>query len=378
MMRNRLIAIGSIFLLIMAAYMLQKSAKSDDIVIGLAGPFSGSYAVFGDQLKNAGDQFVKDINAHGGINHHHVRIELADDACDPKQAVNAANDLINKKVALVVGHFCSGSAIPASSVYSENNVPYISIASNRLLTERGLPSIYRIFGRDTQQALAISDYVSAHFADKKIALMHDKSAYGQGLIEQAQQGLHDHGIHEALFETITPGEKDYSALITKLKGAGIDIAIIGGYHTETALILRQGREQGMNVTFIGGGSHTTSEFWSIAGPAGEGMMFSFPPDPRTNPAAQQIVADFHAQHIEPEGWTLFTYAGLQVAAQALEKSGGTDGNLLNQHLHNDEFSTVMGPTRFDAQGENSAIHFVMYEWHEGNYHQLIPGQNEAL
>ena len=345
--------------------------SGDEVVIGLVGPMTGNLATFGEQVKRAGEQFVQDINAAGGIHGHPVRIELADDACDPKQAVAAAGQLLNKKPVIVVGHVCSSAAIPASSVYAENNIPFItSGASNPLLTERGLKGVYRFYGRDDQQAVAAADYIIAHFAGKKIALVHDKSSFGQSYVELAQKRLHEKGVQEAMFEAITAGEKDYSALITKLKSAGVDVVIYGGYHTEGGLIVRQAHEQGLSMTMLGGDAFATEEFWSITGPAGEGTLFTFAPDPRLNPTAKNLVESFRNNDFEPESFTLFTYGALQAAAGALTNAASFEGDAVNQVLHSATFDTIMGPTTFGEKGDNSAISFVVYAWHDGAYAQV--------
>lgn len=254
-----------------------------EVLIGVHGPFSGQLASFGEQFKRGAAMAEKDLNAKGGINGMPVRVLLGDDQCDPKQAVNVANKAKADKVNAVVGHFCSGSSIPASDVYKEENLVMISPAStNPTLTERGYANVFRICGRDDQQGAVAGKFIAEKYKGKKVAIVHDKTAYGQGLAEETQKALKAAGGKEALFEAITPGEKDYSALVSKLKASGIDLVYLGGYHPEAGLIVKQLREQGSKAVLMSGDALNDKEFWSIAGAAGEGTLFTFSPDPRKN------------------------------------------------------------------------------------------------
>ena len=295
---------------------------SDTIPIAVVGPVTGQYASFGAQMTNGGQMAVDDINAAGGVLGKKLDLDIGDDACDPKQAVAVANQMTGNGVALVAGHYCSGSSIPASKVYAESNMVQISPASTNpaFTDDRAGPNIYRVCGRDDQQGGIAGKYLATHFADKNIAFVHDKTAYGKGLADETKKALNEAGKQEAMYEAITAGEKDYSALVSKLKQANIDIVYFGGYHTEAGLIIRQMRDQGLNTILMGGDALITQEFWSITGPAGEGTLMTFSPDPRKNPAAAEVVKRFKDKGIEPEGYVLYTYAAIQAWKQAADKA----------------------------------------------------------
>jgi branched-chain amino acid transport system substrate-binding protein len=340
--------------------------------VAVAGPVTGQYASFGTQMTNGAELAVADINEAGGVLGKKLNLEVGDDACDPKQAVAIANQMAGDNVALVAGHFCSGSSIPASNVYSESNLVMISPAStNPALTDnRPGPNIYRVCGRDDKQGGIAGAYLAKNFGDKNIAIIDDKTAYGKGLADEVKKALNLAGVQEVLNESYTAGEKDYSALVSKLKQAAVAALFIGGYHTEAGLILRQMRDQGMDTVLMGGDALVTQEYWSITGRAGEGTLMTFSPDPRQNPAAADVVARLKDKGIEPEGYVLYTYAAIQAWKDAAEKAGTTDAPEVVKALNGNAFDTVIGKFRFDDKGDPNLPPYAVYRWSDGAYEQI--------
>ena len=345
---------------------------SDTIPIAVVGPVTGQYASFGAQMTNGGQMAVDDINAAGGVLGKKLDLDIGDDACDPKQAVAVANQMTGNGVALVAGHYCSGSSIPASKVYAESNMVQISPASTNpaFTDDRAGPNIYRVCGRDDQQGGIAGKYLATHFADKNIAFVHDKTAYGKGLADETKKALNAAGKQETMYEAITAGEKDYSALVSKLKQANIDIVYFGGYHTEAGLIIRQMRDQGLNTILMGGDALITQEFWSITGPAGEGTLMTFSPDPRKNPAAAEVVKRFKDKGIEPEGYVLYTYAAIQAWKQAADKAKSVDSAEVVKALNDTEFDTVVGKFKFNEKGDPNLPPYAVYRWSNGTYEEI--------
>jgi branched-chain amino acid transport system substrate-binding protein len=345
---------------------------SDTIPIAVVGPVTGQYASFGAQMTNGGQMAVDDINAAGGVLGKKLDLDIGDDACDPKQAVAVANQMTGNGVALVAGHYCSGSSIPASKVYAESNMVQVSPASTNpaFTDDRAGPNIYRVCGRDDQQGAIAGKYLATHFADKNIAFVHDKTAYGKGLADETKKALNDAGKQEAMYEAITAGEKDYSALVSKLKQANIDVVYFGGYHTEAGLIIRQMRDQGLNTILMGGDALITQEFWSITGPAGEGTLMTFSPDPRKNPAAAEVVKRFKDKGIEPEGYVLYTYAAIQAWKQAADKAKSVDSAEVVKALNDTEFDTVVGKFKFNEKGDPNLPPYAVYRWSNGTYEEI--------
>jgi branched-chain amino acid transport system substrate-binding protein len=311
---------------------------------------------------------IKDINAKGGVNGQKLEYVVGDDRCDPKEARSVAEKLANQKVVFVAGHFCSGSSIPASEVYKEEGILQISPAStNPVFTDRGLKNVFRVCGRDDQQGMVAGDLIADKFKGKKVAVVHDKSQYGKGLADETKKQLNKRGVTEAVYEAITAKEKDYSSLVSKLKAANIDVIYFGGYHPEAGLIVRQSREQGLKATLISGDALVDKEFWAIAGKAGEGTLMTFDADPRKNDVAKEVVAKFKSAGYEPEGYTLYTYAAIQVFAAAATKAKSTKLDDLTKVMRADKFTTVLGTTSFDAKGDVTSPAYKVYEWKDGKY-----------
>jgi branched-chain amino acid transport system substrate-binding protein len=347
-------------------------AAAQDIAIAVAGPMTGGEATFGLQMKNGAELAVADINAAGGVLGKQLRLETGDDACDPKQARAVAEKLAGQGVVFVAGHFCSSSSIPASDAYAENGVLQITPAStNPQFTERGLWNTFRVCGRDDQQGAVAAAYIAKNFPKKKVAILHDKSTYGKGLADATRDALQKLGVKETMYEAYTKGDKDFSALVSKMKAAGIDVVYVGGYHTESGLILRQMREQGMKTQLISGDAMVTKEFWQITGKAGTGSLMTFGPDARKKPSAAAVLEKFKAKNIDPEGYTLYTYAAVQAWAQAVEKAGTTNPQAVAETLRGGEWDTVLGKLGFDSKGDITVIDYVFYQWKDdGSYDEL--------
>src|SRR3954447_17082635 len=314
-------AVATLAILMTGAAMPAKA----QIHIAVAGPITGEYAAFGAQMKAGAEQAVADLNKAGGVLGQQIVLDIGDDACDPKQAVSVANQLASKGVKFVAGHYCSGSSIPASKVYAEEGILQISPAStNPKYTDEGSWNTFRVCGRDDQQGQVAGAYIAKTFPGKKVAILHDNQAYGKGLAEETKKSLNAAGQTEVLFSAYTPGERDYSALVSRMKGAGVEVMYIGGYYTEAGLILRQAKEQGMAVTMIGGDALVTKDFWQITGAAGEGALMTFSSDPRRRPQAAEVVQRFRTRNVDPEGYVLYTYAAIQIWAQAADKIKNLD------------------------------------------------------
>jgi branched-chain amino acid transport system substrate-binding protein len=339
-----------------------------DIAIGLIGPLSGAQATFGEQLRAGTAQAVEDINKAGGVLGQNIRLETADDACDPKQAVTAANQMVSKGVKYVIGPFCSASAIPASKVMiDEKSILVSPAATNPKLTDEGGPTIFRVCGRDDQQGDVVANLLLKDFKNAKIALIHDNSAWGKGVVDVAKAKLNAGGVKEVLYQVFTPGEKDYSSLVTSLKQQGAEVIFMGAYHTEAGLITRQLRNAGSKAQIIGGDALASEEFWSIAGPAAEGVLMSFGPDARKNPAAAGVVENLIAKHTDASGYTLYSYAAIQIVADAIKAAGSPDPVKVADAMHKQSFKTVLGQVDFDAKGDVKKPSFIIYRWHAGKY-----------
>jgi branched-chain amino acid transport system substrate-binding protein len=348
------------------------AAKAQSLNVATAGPMTGEYAAFGDQMKHGAQRAVQDINAKGGVLGKSLALSIGDDACDPKQAVAVANDFVSKGIIFVAGHFCSGSSIPASSVYHEEGILQMTPAStNPKFTEdpaaAGWGTVFRTCGRDDQQGSFAGPWIAQHFKGKNIAVIDDKSTYGKGLADLTRAAMNAAGMKEVLNDEITAGDKDYSALVSKLKAANVDVIYFGGYHPEAALIVKQSREQGLNAQLLSGDSLNTQEFATLAGAAADGVMFTNASEARNLPSAKDVVDEFRKDGFEPEGYTLSTYAAIQVWSQAVAKAGTTDAKKVAAVLRSQSWDTVIGKLGFDAKGDLTSSTYVWYVFKDGKY-----------
>src|ERR1043166_794758 len=267
-----------------ASFALSTAAFAQDLPVAVAGPMTGGESAFGRQMKNGAEQAVDDINAAGGVLGKKLSLQVGDDACDPKQARSFAKKFASAKIPFGAGHYCSSSSIPASEAYADGNVLQITPAStNPTFTERGLWNTFRVCGRDDQQGAVAGAYIAKNYKGKNIAVLHDKTTYGKGLADETKKALNKAGVKEKLYEAYNKGDKDFTALVSKIKLNNIDIVFVGGYHQESGLILRQMRDQGLKTVLMAGDALADKEFASITGPAGEGVLFTFGPEPRKKP-----------------------------------------------------------------------------------------------
>jgi branched-chain amino acid transport system substrate-binding protein len=355
------------------------AAFAQEIQIAVVGPMTGQLATIGDQFKQGAEAAAKAINDKGGVAGKQIKIVIEDDVCDPKQAVSVANRIVANGIKFVDGHACSGSSIPASAVYAEAGVLMMSPASSNpemtdAAAKNGWSTIMRLYTRDDAQGAFIGPWIAKKYAGKNVVVLHDKSAYGQGVADAVKATMNEGGLNEVLYEGINAGEKDYSALVTKLKELKADVVYFGGYHNEAGLILRQAAEQGFKFQLIMPDSIATPEFWQIAGPAGEGTMFVFPSNPQARPEAKEAVETIKAGGFVPEGFTLFSYATIQAFAQGIERAGTDEDAMAVAAALKDgkPIQTVVGEVIFDEKGDLKNASYDINQWHGGKYAPIQP------
>ena len=334
------------------------------VKFGVGGPITGANAATGAQMKNGVDQAATDINAGGGILGKKITVEYGDDVSDPKQGVSVANKFAGDGVTFVIGHYNSGVTIPSSEVYQDNGILQITPAStNPTVTERKLWNIFRTCGRDDQQGKVAGTYILQHFKGKKIAFVNDKTTYGKGLADETLKTIKAGGMNEVLYEGVNTGEKDYSALVSKIKQSGADLIYFGGLYTEAGLIVRQARDQGVKAPLMGGDGITSDEYASVGGPGVEGTLMTYGPDPRNRPEAKTVVEEFRKKNFEPEAYTLYSYAAVQIFKQAAEAAKSVDPKKVAEKMHSGmHFKTAIGDIAYDKKGDVTRLDYVVYIW----------------
>jgi branched-chain amino acid transport system substrate-binding protein len=343
-----------------------------DVLIGMAGPLTGKEAWYGEQLERGAAQAVADLNTGGGVLGQQVELITLDDFCDPEQAVAAARKLVSDGAIFVDGHMCSGASIPASEIYAAAGVLMISpYSSNPTLTELGRANVFRVIYRDDAAGIVAGNYLADHWTEKKIAILHDDTTFGKGVADLTKEQLNRRGLREVIYQAYVPGESNYGAEMAELQAAEIAVVFIGGYATEVALMARAAGDRGYPVQLVTGFGLTAEDFGLIAGPAGAGTLFVDVADPRGRAEAAPVVERFRASGFEPQGYTLYAYAAVQVWAQAAQKAGSLDLQAMIAALREHQFDTVLGPIDFDEKGDLAVQNPVLYVWHaDGTYAPL--------
>lgn len=339
-----------------------------EIIVGVAGPMSGTYAWFGEQMQLGAELVVADINAAGGVLGEQLKLVIGDDACDAPQAEAAAKLLVSEGVVFVNGHWCSSTSISASVIYGESGVLMITPAStNPKVTDAGGDHVFRQSGRDDKQSIVAGNYLAQNWGDKKIAFLHDGTTYGKDLVDATRAQMKGQGVTDVMYDVIVPGQAEYSEIVAKMRSQDIDVFYLGGYSTEAALLIREARDIGYDVQMISGDALTSEEFGIVAGDAADGTLITFFPETRNLPEAQDVVSRFRDDGYEPEGYTLPTYAAMQACAQAAEVAGSLELDKMIAALHQTEFKTVIGSYRFDDNGDIDSPGFVWYVFEGDTY-----------
>jgi branched-chain amino acid transport system substrate-binding protein len=341
------------------------AAQADTIKIALAGPATGPVAQYGDMQKVGVLAAIEQINKAGGVNGDMLESVIYDDACDPKQAVAVANKIVNDGVQYVVGHLCSSSTEPASDIYDEEGVLMITAASTSpSITEKGYGMIFRTIGLDSLQGPFAAQYIIDNVKPQNMAIIHDKQQYGEGLATAVKDAVEANGITPVMFEGVTAGDKDFSALIAKLKKNNVDFIYYGGYHPELGLILRQSAEKGLNAKFMGPEGVGNPDISKIAGEASEGLLVTLPQSFDQDPANQAIVEAIKAKNEDPSGAFVFpAYSAVQIITEAMKGADSTDPEEVAEYIHNNTFDTTTGKLAFDEKGDLTEFSFVVYDWH---------------
>ncbi len=350
----------------LAGTMMFSVAHAQNIKIAMVIPTTGALTQYGDMVKEGATTAVEMANAAGGVNGKKIELVPVDDACEPKQGPVAANRVVNAKIGYVVGPVCSGAAIAAASIYNNEGVVVVTpSATSPALTEgKNFNFIFRTIGRDDQQGPAAAKFIAEKVKPKKAAVLHDKQSYGQGIASSVQADLKKAGVNVALFEGINAGDSDYSAVITKLKSAGIDFVYYGGYHPEMGLLLRQAAEQGLKTRFMGPEGVGNPEVNAIAGPAVEGMLLTLPADFASNPKNAAIVKAFKDNKRDASGaFQLSSYAATQVLLDSIKAVGDNPAKVAD-HLHKTNFDTAIGNIGWDKKGDLKSFDFQIFQWHK--------------
>jgi branched-chain amino acid transport system substrate-binding protein len=366
--------VASVVGMFMIVAMAGMGFAADTIKLGVAGPHSGDLASYGIPTVKAAELVVKEVNAKGGVLGKKVELLVEDDVCKPEVAINTATKLLSNKVDVVLGHICSGATRAAMGIYKDSKIIAMSpSATNPALTQSGdYPNFYRTIASDDAQAKLEVDFALDVLKLKKIAVLHDKGDYGKGLAEFTKRFLEKSPKGKVvLYEGITPGAVDYSAIVQKIKRSKAEAVIFGGYHPEASKIVSQMRKKRMKTIFISDDGVKDDTFIKVARKYAEGVYATGPKDVSKNPMAV-AAAEAHkkAYGKDPGAFFLNAYAATQALLNAIEKAGSTDYDAVEKALRTQFVDTPLGKIRFDERGDAVGVGFSMYQVQNGVYVEL--------
>ncbi len=337
------------------------------IRIGAAGPMTGSQSKMGLDLRNAAELAVSEWNEKGGVLGKKIVLLSGDDQADPKQAVSIANKFVNQKVAAVVGHWNSSCSIPASKYYHDANIVMISPATtNPQLTLQGFSQIFRVCGTDDQQGKVAAEFVLRTLHPQKIAVIHDKTAYGQGLADYFKKALGDR-VKVVYYGGIIQGDPDYKAVLTKIKDGKPDLYFFGGIYPEAGRLVRQAKEVGLNIPMITGDGVFDPTFISIAGAAAEGTYVTFGKEPAGLASAKSFIEHYKARYGEPGPYSIYAYDAANIILSAISHTGSTDGAKVAEYISKSTFPGAFGDISFDKNGDVTKAPYVIWQVKNGKF-----------
>ncbi len=342
---------------------------AETIKIGLMAPLTGSWASEGQGMKKIVELLAEQQNAKGGVQGKQITVVSEDDGGDPRTASLAAQRLTTQGVAAVIGTYGSAVTEASQAIYDEADIPQIANGSTAIrLTEKGFKKFFRTAPRDDEQGRMAAQTI-AKLGFRKVAILHDSTSYAKGLADEANALLKkQQGTEVVFFDALTPGERDYNAILTKLKGANPEVVLFTGYYPEAGLLMRQKKAMGWMVPFIGGDATNNADLVKIAGKeAAAGFYFLSPPQPQDldTPEAKAFLADYQKKYNElpPSIWAVLAGDGFRVAVAAIGGAKSTDGAKIAQYLHQDlkNFSGLSGPIAFDAKGDREGEVYRVYK-----------------
>jgi branched-chain amino acid transport system substrate-binding protein len=338
------------------------------VKIAHAGPLTGSIAHLGKDDDNGVALAIAQANDKKiMIDGKLVKFEMMseDDQADPKVGTTVAQKLVDAKVAAVIGHLNSGVTIPASEIYNKAGIPVISgSATNPTLTERGLKTVFRTVGRDDQQGPAIAAFISNELKAKKVAIIDDKTAYGEGLANEVEKTLKGAKVTIVGRERTTDKETDFKAILTKVKGKSPDVIFYGGMDATGGPMLKQARELGIKAVFAYGDGACTDEMSKLAGPAAEGLVCSQAGLPR-EAASKEFADTFKARYGEIKQYAPYFYDGTLAIIEAMKKANSVDPAKFTPEMFNISFTGATGTVAFDAKGDRKDAEMTIFKMKDG-------------
>jgi len=374
-MRNKMSVLFVALVLVASMVSAGGQGEEGPIRIGVAGAHSGDLASYGLPTVNAAELVVEEWNANGGVLGRQIELVVEDDQCQPEVATNTAAKLVGDQVVAVIGHICSGATRSALGIYTGENLIAISpSATNPSLTQSGeFPTFFRTIAPDDAQGQMQAQFVAEELGVSTVAILHDGGDYGKGLADFAQAALEASypNVEIVLYEGVTVGAVDYSAIVNRVGSSGAEAVIFGGYHPEASKLVGQMRTQGIDIPFVSGDGVKDESFIEVAGDSAEGVYATGPMDTAGNPVADAAREAHVAKYGEEPGpFFMNAYAAAQAVVNAIEAAGSTEPDAIMDALRSEYVETPLGSISFDERGDAIGVGFAIYQVQDGVYVEL--------
>ncbi|MDA8424007.1 MAG: branched-chain amino acid ABC transporter substrate-binding protein [Nitrospiraceae bacterium] len=363
---KKIISIPIIVMFIMTAFAC--THQDDNVIrIGAAGPMTGDQSKMGVDLRNAVELAVAEWNEKGGVLGKKIVLLAGDDQADPKQAVSIANKFINQKAVAVVGHWNSSCSLPASKYYDDANIVMISPATtNPHLTLQGFKRVFRVCGTDDQQGRVAADFVLSRLHPKRVAIIHDKTAYGQGLADYFKKALGDK-VQVVYYGGIIQRDPDYKAVLSTIKENNPDVYFFGGIYPEAGRLVRQAKEVDLNIPMITGDGVFDPTFISIAGKSAEGTYVTFGKEPAGLSTAKTFIEKYRAKYGDPGPYSIYAYDAANIILSSIAETKSTDGGKIAEYISKTTFHGAFGDIAFDKNGDVTKAPYVIWQVKDGKF-----------
>jgi branched-chain amino acid transport system substrate-binding protein len=345
---------------------------ASELRIAACAPLTGPQAKIGTDMLRGAEIAIEEWNARGVLGRKVVMLK-GDDEATPKQATAVAREMVNKQVVGVIGHFNSGCTIPATAIYHDAQIIVITPAStNPTVTDRGMPGVFRVCGRDDAQGSVAARYAVKVLTAQRIAILHDKTAYGQGLADEFKKTLESLGVQPVYYGGVPKEETDFRAIVTSIKNAHPELWYFGGIYDQGGPLLNQARQVGLTAPLMSGDGLIDKELIKTAGANAEGTFLSFGPDPERVPSAKAFLDKYRAKHGEPGPYSIYGYDACNVLLSAFQNAGTTDFKTVTAYMKQNSFDTAMGKLEFDARGDIKGSYYIMWVVKNGHFEPATP------
>lgn len=347
------------------------SGGGGEILIGVPVPLSGDYASAGEDILHGAELSAKKINAAGGVDGKKIKIVSQDDACSAQTAAQAAQKLISQNVVAVAGSYCSTAALPELAAFHRAGIPFVMDASTSPeITEQGFAEAFRTIFRDDEQGPFVAKFITGYLKAKKVAVLNDSTTYSKGLADQTVKGLKAAGASVVYNNALTPGQSDYTSVLTKIAQTKPDVMYYSGYFAEFGLLVKEAKQLGLNFQLMGGDANNDPTLIKTAGAAAKGVLIDTAPLAQfLGGAAKDYVSTYTTNYGNAPGpYSAYEYDAVGVVAAAIKKGGSTDSKKITAALHNlGDYGGITGTFHFDAKGDRKPVSYIIITVKDGKF-----------